>query len=83
MNKLEELLKETDFTQEEWRIFRKVEKHNQLEDLEYVMGLMDLTEEEKELIKENADIIIERLDKVEHDWIEDFRNAINWVIKGE
>ena len=83
MNKLEELLKETDFTQEEWRIFRKVEKHNQLEDLEYVMGLMDLTEEEKELIKENADIIIERLDKVENDWIEDFRNAINWVIKGE
>lgn len=80
MNKLEELLKETDFTQEEWKIFRKVEKHNQLEDLKYVMDLMDLTEEEKELIKENADIIIERLDKAEHDWIEDFKNAIDYVI---
>ena len=80
MNKLEELLKETDFTQEEWKIFRKVEKHNKLEDLKYVMDLMDLTEEEKELIKENSDIIIERLDKVEHDWIEDFKNAIDYVI---
>ena len=80
MNKLEELLKETDFTQEEWNTFKKVEKHNQLEDLVYVMDLMDLTEEEKELIKENADIIIERLDKVEHDWIEDFKNAIDYVL---
>lgn len=80
MTKLEELLKETDFTQEEWKIYRKVEKHNQLEDLKYVMDLMDLTEKEKELIKENANIIIERLDKVEHDWIEDFENAIDYVI---
>ena len=80
MNKLEELLKETDFTTKEWHTFKKVEKHNQLEDLVYVMDLMDLTEEEKELIKENADIIIERLDKVEHDWIEDFKNAIDYVI---
>ena len=39
-----------------------------------------IRETEKELIKENADIIIERLDKVEHDWIEDFKNAIDYVI---
>lgn len=81
MNKLEELLKETEFNTAEWEIFRKVDKHNKLEDLEYVMGLMGLTEEQEELIKQNADIIIERLDKLENDWIEDVKNAINYVIE--
>ena len=82
MNKLEELLKETDFTQEEWKIFRKVEKHNRLEDLMYVAQTMELTKKEQSLVEENADIIVERFDKTEEDgdWFTIMENAIRWVI---
>lgn len=82
MTKLEELLKETDFTQEEWKIYRKVEKHNRLEDLIYVAQNMDLTEEELAMVEDNADIIVERFDKTEEDsdWFTVMENAIRWVI---
>lgn len=82
MTKLEELLKETDFTAEEWEIYRKVEKHNRLEDLIYVAQNMELTEAERTLVEENADIIVERFDKTEEDsdWFTVMENAIRWVI---
>ena len=82
MTKLEELLKETDFTQAEWEIYRKVEKHNRLEDLIYVAQNMELTEAERTLVEENADIIVERFDKTEEDsdWFTVMENAILWVI---
>ena len=82
MTKLEKLLKETDFTQEEWKIYRKVEKHNRLEDLVYVAQNMDLTEEELAMVEDNADIIVERFDSTEEDgdWFTVMENAIRWVI---
>lgn len=82
MTKLEKLLKETDFTQAEWEIYRKVEKHNRLEDLIYVAQNMDLTDEERTMVKENADIIVERFDSTEEDgdWFTVMENAIRWVI---
>ena len=82
MTKLEKLLKETDFTQAEWEIYRKVEKHNRLEDLVYVAQTMELTEAERTLVEENADIIVERFDSTEEDgdWFTVMENAIRWVI---
>ena len=82
MTKLEELLKETNFTQAEWEIYRKVEKHNRLEDLIYVAQSMELTEAERTLVEENADIIVERFEKTEEDsdWFTVMENAIRWVI---
>ena len=82
MTKLEELLEETDFTAEEWEIYRKVEKHNRLEDLIYVAQSMDLTDEERAMVEDNADIIVERFDKTEEngDWYSIMENAIRWVI---
>ena len=82
MTKLEELLEETDFTQEEWKIYRKVEKHNHLEDLMYVAQNMDLTEEELAMVEDNADIIVERFESTEEngEWYSIMENAIRWVI---
>ena len=82
MTKLEKLLKETDFSQAEWEIYRKVEKHNRLEDLIYVAQSMDLTDEERAMVEDNADIIVERFDKTEEngEWYSIMENAIRWVI---
>lgn len=85
MTKLEELLKETDFTAEEWEIYRKVEKHNWLEDMYYVLNVMleveEITQEEYDLALENAQTIIEKYDKwLEYEWIDTMKDAIRWVI---
>ena len=83
MNKLEELLKETDFTQEEWNTFKKVEKHNQLEDLQYLLDEMleeeeEITQEQYNEAVEEAKWIIERFDSnLEYDW----RTTMEYEIK--
>ena len=82
MNKLQELLKETDFTQEEWKTFRKVVKHNQLEDLQYLLDEMleeeEITQEQYNEAVEEAKWIIERFDSnLEYDW----RTTMKYEIK--
>ena len=85
MNKLEELLKETDFTQEEWKIFRKVVKHNQLEDLQYLLDEMleeeEITQEQYNEAVEDAEWIVERFDSnLEYDWRETMKYEIKNAI---
>lgn len=88
MNALEKLLKETDFTQEEWQIHKKVERHNQLEDLKYLLDLMlennDITQEQYNKACDNADLIQEKYDKwLDYDWQMTMKDAINYVLEGK
>lgn len=88
MNKLEQLIKETDYTQEEWKIHQKVEKNCQLEDLQYLLDLMledeDITQEQYDMACENAGTIIEKYDKYDdYDWQATMENAIYSVLWGK
>lgn len=85
MNKLEQLIKESDYTQEEWKIFQKVEKHNQLEDLLSVLNekleLGIITEKQYKFACDNADWIIEKYNDYETDWQTAMDLAIDYVIE--
>lgn len=86
MNKLEQLIKETDYTQEEWNIHKKVERHNQLEDLKYLLDLMlennNITQEQYETVCENAEAIVEKYNKYDdYDWQITMKDAINYVLE--
>lgn len=71
MNKLEELIKETDYTQEEWNIHKKVERHNQLEE-----------KEQYEVACNKAEIIQEKFDKwLDYDWQTTMKDAIDYVLE--
>ena len=88
MTKLEELLKETEFTQEEYEIHRKVVRNNQLEDLldllEEMLGNGTISKKNYKLAHERAGIIIAKYDKwLDYEWRETMKNAIDWVVKGE
>lgn len=87
-NTLEKLLKETDYTQEEWNVFQKVEKNNQLQDLKYLLDEMlengELTQTQYDIACENADYIIEKYNKwLDYDWQNTMINAIKCSIGGE
>ena len=66
MEELEKKIKQTDFTQDEWQTFKKVELNNQLNDLQMVLIEMleseELTQEQLTTIMENIDLIIEKFD---------------------
>ena len=84
-DKLTEILKETDFTQEEYQTFRKVLKHYQAEDLQYRLDekleYEDLTQGQYDRAVENAEEIIERYDETNNeDWFACMDNAIDWVV---
>ena len=86
MNELEKLIKETDYTQEEWNIHKKVERHNQLEDLKYVLDIMlenkEISKEQYETACKKAEIIQEKFDKwLDYDWQITTKNAINYVLE--
>lgn len=86
MNKLEELLKETDYTTEEWQTHQKVEKHCQLCDLEYLLDEMlqenDISQEEYEQLCKNAHVVIEKYNKwLDYEWRETMIDAINYVLE--
>ena len=88
MKNLDELLKETEFTQDEWETYRKVQKNYQLQDLEYLLDEMlelgIINEETYCLAKEKAGIIVAKYDKwLEYDWRETMNTAIDWVVKGD
>lgn len=85
MKNLEEILKETEFTQGEYQTFRKVLKHYQAEDLQYRLDekleYEDLTQEQYDKAVENAEDILERYDDTNNtDWESIMDNAIDWVI---
>lgn len=85
MKNLDEILEETEFTQEEYQTFRKVLKHYQAEDLQYRLDekleYEDLTQEQYDKAVENAENIIERYDETNNaDWESIMDNAIDWVI---
>ena len=88
MKNLKELLKETEFTNEEWQIHQKVEKRCQLEDLQYSLDEMLecelLTQEQYDKACNNADWIIEKYNKwLEYDWGNTMREAINCIVEDE
>ena len=87
MKDLNEILKETAFTGEEYQTFRKVLKHYQADDLKYRLDeLLDcecLTQERYDEAIENAEDILERYDETCTDeWANTMDNAIDWVIGG-
>ena len=85
MKNLKELLEETKYSNEEYKIYKKVEQHYQLEDLKYLLDDMlendFLTQEEYDKACENADWIIEKYNKwVDYDWKDTMHNAINYIL---
>lgn len=81
MNKLEQLLKETNYTKEEWETYRKVENNCNLLDLcdllDELLEKEDITQEQYDLACENANIIIEEYKKLlNYDW----RNTGNFYL---
>lgn len=87
-NKLDELIKETDYSITEWKVFRKVEKNNQLQDLKYLLDEMlengELTQTQYDIACENADYIIEKYNEwFNYDWQKIMTDAIKYVIEGE
>lgn len=85
MKSLDEILKETEFTEEEYQTFRKVLRHYQAEDLQYRLDdQLDaecITQEQYEEARERADEILERYDKTNEDeWFTYMDNAIDWVV---
>lgn len=88
MSKLDELLKATKYTQKEYEIYQKVQKHNDLLDLKRILerdlqsGKIGLEKYDKAVAF--ADEIIDTYsENVYSDWMQDMGNAINWVIRGE
>nr|DAK86239.1 MAG TPA: transcription initiation factor [Caudoviricetes sp.] len=87
MNKLDELLEETNFTQEEYQTYRKVQKNYYLYDLQFILNEMldkgTINEQQFGEALEKADIIVAKYDAwLEYDWESTMKNAINWVVKG-
>lgn len=85
MNKLEELLRETSYTSENWKVFRQVQRHNQLEDLKFLLEEMleneEITQEQYNEAVEDAEWIVERFDKwLDYDWIRTMKDAIHYTI---
>lgn len=88
MIKLDELLKATKYTQKEYEIYQKVQKHNDLLDLKGILerdlqsGKIGLKEYDRAVAF--ADEIIDTYtENIYREWIQEMRNAINWVIRGE
>lgn len=88
MSKLKDLLKETDFTKDEWETYRKVQKNYQLQDLEELLDEMlidgTINAEQFETATQKADLIVEKYDKwLEYDWRTTMKEAVNYILKGD
>lgn len=84
MNKLEEKIKELDFTMEEWSTFRKVEKCLHLEDLQYILQERELDENQLEIIYEKLDLVLEKFDDYMgegNNWRDAMNFAIDYVLE--
>lgn len=88
MTKLEELLEETKYSAKEYDTYKKIEKNNNLNDLNSILQrnlrLGKITNEEYNKAIDSCDEILDTyIDNVYSDWMQDMENAINWVIRGE
>lgn len=88
MNALEKLLKETEFTQEELKIYKKVHTNWRLDGLKFLLDLMlednDITQEQYNKACDNVGLIQEKYDKwLNYDWQTTMLDAINYVLEGE
>lgn len=86
MKNLEELLKETQPTAEQYNIFKMVQKHYFLSDLEEMLNEMidneEITKEEYDTVCENAGLVIEKYDKwLDYDWRDTMKSAISYVLE--
>lgn len=82
------LLKNTEYTDEEWEIYQKVDKHNKLEDLAdtlYEMLLDDtITKDQYHIALDNADYIITLYEKNDNpDWQLTMKEAIRSILNNE
>ena len=82
------LLKNTEYTDEEWEIYQKVDKHNKLEDLAdtlYDMLLDDtITKDQYRIALDNADYIIISYEKNDNpDWQLTMKEAIRSILNNE
>lgn len=85
MKNLNELLAETQYTNEEWQTYEKVEKNCQLKDLKFTLeDLLEngrLTQEQYDKAYENAGWIIEKYNKwLEYDWQLTMYEAIGSIL---
>ena len=86
MKNLNELLVETEFTQDEWETHRKVETNSQLQDLKYLLDIMleseDISQEQYETVCENAEAIVEKYNKYDdYDWQINMKDAIYYILE--
>lgn len=86
MKNLNELLEETEFTQDEWETYRKVQKNCQLQDLKYLLDIMleseDISQEQYETVCENAEAIVEKYNKYDdYDWQINMKDAIYYILE--
>lgn len=86
MSKLEQLIKETNYTQAEWETHRKVETNSQLQDLKYLLDIMleseDISQEQYETVCENAEAIVEKYNKYDdYDWQINMKDAIYYILE--
>lgn len=83
MKKLNELLEQNEITEEEERIFRKVQKRYYLEDLySYIEEHKDnYTKKQLQTIIDNAIIIVQRYSEhLGEDWWDTMNCAIDYVL---
>lgn len=83
-----ELFEATDYTEEEWQIYQKVDKHNKLEDLAdtlYEMLLANsITKEQYNTAFDKADYIITLYEKNDNpDWQLTMKEAIRSILNNE
>lgn len=81
------LLKNTEYTDKEWKIYQKVDKHNKLEDLADTLYEMllngTITKEQYRMALDNADYIIMLYEKNDNpDWQSTMKEAIKQIIGG-
>lgn len=85
MTKLEELLKETEYSNEEWNTYLKVQKNNQLEDLQFILNEMleneEISQEQYDEAVEETKWIIEKYNEwVDYDCSLTMKDAIRDAI---
>lgn len=79
MKDLQTILSETDFTQEEFLIYLKVQKNCIAEDLQELKE--EYNENEQNIINNYADLILDKYNAWMDDWRVIMREAINFAIQ--
>lgn len=78
------LLKNTEYTDEEWEIYQKVDKHNKLEDLADMLLDDTITQDQYRIALDNADYIITLYEKNDNpDWQLTMKEAIRSILNNE